>query len=156
MTDILCGCMPRIAVSAARRYYGSRWVAVGDAAVSRLYKDGIGSAFFSSKIAMRVAIQHGISSEAFRKSYAPYCRRLAFDNIFGHLFMALWIYILHSPWLLAVWKNALRSERNLPIEQRTHTNNLWGLFTGDAAYFDLFRQYLSPPAIRHLMRGLFS
>jgi flavin-dependent dehydrogenase len=39
----LCGCTPRISVSASRKYFGDRWVGVGDAAVTRLYKDGIGS-----------------------------------------------------------------------------------------------------------------
>ena len=67
----LCGCTPRIAVSPAHRYYGPRWVAVGDAAVTRLYKDGIGSAFFTAKIAMQVAIQDGISSQAF--TLLPQC-----------------------------------------------------------------------------------
>jgi len=52
----LCGCTPRIAVGAARHYYGSRWVAVGDAAITRLYKDGIGAAFNTSRVAMQTAV----------------------------------------------------------------------------------------------------
>jgi hypothetical protein len=50
------------------------------------------------------------------------------------------------PRLLAVWKNTLRSELDMPIDQRVHTNNLWGMFTGDSRYQDLFRRYLSPLA----------
>jgi flavin-dependent dehydrogenase len=153
--NILCSCLPQIAISAARIYYGSRWVAVGDAAVSRLYKDGIGSAFFSSQIAMQAAIQNGISDDSFRRVYAPYCRSVDLDNKFGRLFMWLWTYVLRNPRLLAAWKNAIRFETDLPIDQRIHTNNLWGLFTGDAQYQELFRQYLSPLAMRHLWRGLF-
>ena len=54
-TSSLCGCNPRIAVSMAKHYFGDRWVAVGDAAVTRLYKDGIGSAFQTTQCAMSVA-----------------------------------------------------------------------------------------------------
>jgi flavin-dependent dehydrogenase len=154
-SNILCGCMPEIAISPARKYYGSRWVAVGDAAVTRLYKDGIGSAFYSSKIAMQAAIKYGISRQSFRKAYAPYCRQVSFDNLFGHLFMSLWTYILRSPRLLAAWKKTLRCEADMPIDQRVHTNNLWGMFTGDARYQDLFKRYLSPLALRHLGWSLF-
>ena len=56
----LCGCNPRIVVRPARRYCGERWVAVGDAAVARLYKDGINSAFLSAQAAMRSALERGI------------------------------------------------------------------------------------------------
>ena len=52
----LCGCNPRIVINKAKRYYGDRWVAVGDAAATRLYKDGIGSAFLTSKAAMQAAL----------------------------------------------------------------------------------------------------
>jgi flavin-dependent dehydrogenase len=152
-SEIMCGCMPLIATSAARRYYGSRWVAVGDAAVSRLYKDGIGSAFFSSKVAMQAAIHNGISRQSFQKIYAPCCQQVSFDNMFGHLFIWLWDFVFRSPRLLSAWKSALRSEADLPVYQRIHTNILWGLFTGDARYQDLFRQYLSPRAMRHLWRA---
>ena len=44
-----CGCRPRAVVGAARNYYAVGFVAIGDAAVSRFYKDGIGSALLTAR-----------------------------------------------------------------------------------------------------------
>ncbi len=55
-----CGCRPRVAVSSAGNYYANRFVAVGDAAVSRLYKDGIGSSLLTARQAARVVVYHGL------------------------------------------------------------------------------------------------
>ena len=93
----LCGCTPRIAVRPARRYFGARWVAVGDAAVTRLYKDGIGSAFFTAQCAMQTAVEQGISHQAFQKTYGPFCRSVATDNLYGRMLFRLWSFTLHTP-----------------------------------------------------------
>ncbi len=62
----LCGCTPRVAIRPAQRYHGERWVAVGDAAATRLYKDGIGSAITTSGAAMATVIENGVSSGRFQ------------------------------------------------------------------------------------------
>ncbi|MBW8011342.1 MAG: NAD(P)/FAD-dependent oxidoreductase [Chloroflexi bacterium] len=150
----LCGCTPRIAVSPARRYYGSRWVAVGDAAVTRLYKDGIGSAFLTAKIAMQVAVQDGISSQAFNKGYLPHCRRVARDNFFGRMLFQMWNLTLNNRTLTRIWRLTMEEELSIPPEKRMNMRLLWGLFTGDEQYRDLFRLILSLKSMRAVMRGL--
>lgn len=150
----LCGCTPRIAVGPARGYFGSRWVSVGDAAVTRLYKDGIGSAFFTAKTAMQVAIHQGISHRAFRKGYAPICKSVAIDNRYGRLLYHLWSLTLSNPLLLRSWRKAIRLEAAYPADQRVHNRILWGTFTGDEPYRDLFWASMSPAAMLGLLRGL--
>jgi flavin-dependent dehydrogenase len=150
----LCGCAPRIAIGPAKNFYGNRWVAVGDAAVTRLYKDGIGSAFFTAKKAMRVAITDGVTRQAFRKGYYPYCKSIAADNAYGRLLFRLWEITVKNPFLLESWKRAVRSERELPVEQRIHMRILWGLLTGDEPYKDLAFLFLKRPAVRGLLIGL--
>lgn len=149
----LCGCAPRIAIRPAKNYFGDRWVAVGDAAVTRLYKDGIGSAFFTAKTAMRVAISDGISGRAFRKGYLPYCKRIAADNAYGRILFRLWEFTLKTPFLLEGWTGAVRSETELPAEQRIHRRILWGMLSGDEPYRDLALLFLKPPAVRGLWIG---
>jgi flavin-dependent dehydrogenase len=149
----LCGCTPRIAIKPAPRLFGKQWVAVGDAAATRLYKDGIGSAYFTSRAAMETALVHGISPANFSKIYLPYCRRIAFDNLFGHVLYNLWKFILRNPRLLTTWKVAVSQEGNLPVEQRLHERILWGMFTGDELYFDLFKLFISTTSIQGLTRG---
>jgi len=160
----LCGCTPRVAEGAAPRYFGARWVAVGDAAVTRLYKDGIGSAFFTAQRAMHTAVHQGISRRAFHTSYTPYCRGIAADNLYGRLLYRLWSFTLHTPPLLRAWIRALHQEAapeggdptgappGAAPDRRIHHRILWGMFTGDEAYRDLFRLALSPRAIAGLVR----
>jgi flavin-dependent dehydrogenase len=150
----LCGCNPRIAVGASHRYYGDRWVAVGDAAVTRLYKDGIGSAFQTTKKSMATAIQFGISHHAFRKHYAPICRSIARDNSYGFLLFRLWNLVLNSPDLLNTWKAAIQREMSLPIKDRRHISILWGMLTGDEPYRKLFYEGINPITLLHLGYGM--
>lgn len=150
---LLCGCTPRIAVSAASKYYADRLVVVGDAAVTRLYKDGIGVAYLTAEAAARTAIQRGISRRAFAAGYQPLCRQIALDNLFGRLLFRLWASSRRSPFLLDVWQRAILAEASLPPAARVHTRVLWGMFTGDESYRQIFRLSISKPALQGLWRG---
>lgn len=149
----LCGCTPRIAIGAAPSYYGDRWVAVGDAAVTRLYKDGIGSAFFTAQRAMHTVIHHGISEHAFRKDFAPYCRRIKTDNFYGRMLFRIWSITLNTPPLLRAWTSALHRETQWSPDRRIHHRIVWGMFSGDEAYRVLFWLALGPKATWGLVRG---
>jgi len=150
----LCGCTPRIAVGPARNPYGDRWVAVGDAAATRLYKDGIGSAFFTSRAAMETAVQVGLSRRAFHKHYRPYCRTVQRDNQYGRLLFALWNFTARTPKLLEAWMRAVRLEAAAAPEQRVHIRILWGMLTGDESYRSLFWLSISPGSLANFGRGL--
>ncbi|HET7011445.1 MAG TPA: hypothetical protein VFI11_11785 [Anaerolineales bacterium] len=149
----LCGCTPRIAVRPAGRFFGHRWVAVGDAAATRLYKDGIGSAFVTARAAMEAAVEHGVDAGGFRQFYAPVCRTMARDNMFGQWLFRLWSRILRTPVLLRAWKAALRDEASGLSGDRTHMRILWGMFTGDEPYATLLLLALSPASLSGLWRA---
>jgi len=150
----LCGCTPRVAVSPARKYYGDRWVAVGDAAVTRLYKDGIGSAFYTAQAAMHTALHQGISRRAFQTHYAPHCRQVAWDNRYGRVLFRLWGLAQRNPLLLKVWKRVILRENQAPVEERIHERILWGMFTGDEKYGDLLRLFLSRSSLAEILSGV--
>ncbi len=152
-TPSLCGCRPRVAISAATGYYANRMVAVGDSAVSRLYKDGLGSAFLTAESAARTAIQLGISRQAFAAGYAPTCRQIAHDNRFGRLLFWLLPLYRRSPFLVDAWLHALMQEEQLPLQQQIHRYALWGLFTGDESYRQIFKLLISRQAISRMIRG---
>lgn len=153
---VLCGCAPRVAVSTASGYYAERLVVVGDAAVTRLYKDGIGAAFATAEAAARTAIGRGISKHDFAAGYRPACRRIAADNLYGRLLFRLWAVSRHSPPLLAAWRRAILAEADLPLTARLHTRILWSMFTGDEPYQKIFRLSFSWPALRSLWQGAFN
>lgn len=139
----LCGCMPGIVVKPARRYYGDRWVAVGDAAVSRLYKDGIGSAYLTSDSAMRSAVLHGISGSDFKKEYRKLCRSMSWDNFIGSIMFRIFSFMLEKKFIAGSINRCVREETALPPERRVFTILIWGMLTGDYSYRFLLRRLLS-------------
>ena len=142
-----------IAVRPAGQYYGQRWTAVGDASVVRLYKDGIGSAFYTAQRAMTTAVEQGISHRSFASAYAPFCRSIARDNMYGQLLFRIWSLTLRTPALLHAWIYAIRSEAALPPEKRIHQRILWGMFTGEETYRALFWLAISPRAAGEVLRS---
>jgi len=150
----LCGCTPRIATGPARNYFGDRWVAVGDAAVTRLYKDGIGSAFFTSHKAMQVAVEQGVSRRAFAAGYRPYCQQVEWDNRHGQLLFFFWNRTLQSPRLLKAWVECVREEMTFSQDSRVHIRILWGMFTGDESYRKLLRLSINPDGIIRILKHL--
>jgi len=152
--ESLCSCTPRIAVRPAKTFFGDRWVAVGDAGVSRLYKDGIYSAFLTSGTAMRTAIEEGTSKEDFARDYAPFCRRLARDNAYGELLLDLSLLAMRNPLVARACIECVRSEASLPLSQRIYSRVMWGMLTGDDSYRDLFWLALKPKGIWSLFGQL--
>jgi flavin-dependent dehydrogenase len=150
----LCGCTPRVAITSARGYYHDRMVVVGDAAVTRLYKDGIGSAFTTARAAIQTAVFRGISQLDFAQGYHPICRRIAIDNGFGHWLFRLWGLSRHSPLLVNAWKQVIMSEALLPARSRVHERVLWGVLTGDESYGRILALLLSRPALRSFLREI--
>ncbi len=150
----LCGCNPRIAVSAALNFYADRFVAIGDAAVTRLYKDGIGSAFLTAQQAARVALELGVSEAAFREGYAPFCQSIDRDNRIGRMLFALWSRIQGSHRLSQAWLNALNAETELIAAEQYGRRALWSMFTGDDSYKMIARQLFSFSVCFRLLAGL--
>jgi len=140
----LCGCKPRIAVSIAHGYYANRFVAVGDAAATRLYKDGVGSAFRTGRQAAYVAIYHGVSAAHFRRYYAPLCRQIALDNFFGRLLFNAWNISGRMPAVCRLWLQTLAYEATLPGNARRCHRALWNMFTGDDSYRRIFFSLVDP------------
>jgi flavin-dependent dehydrogenase len=152
--SFLCGCAPRVAVSPALGYYADRLVVVGDAAVTRLYKDGIGAAFKTAEAAARTAVQRGISRQDFAAGYRPVCRDIAKDNLYGRLLFRLWASACRSPFLLEAWQHMILAEVGLPPAEHIHTRILWSMFTGDESYQRIFWLSFSRPALRSLWQNL--
>lgn len=148
----LCGCAPRVAISSASNFFADHMVVVGDAAVTRLYKDGIGSAFITAEAAARTAIQRGIGRSDFSALYRPACRGIALDNRYGRLLFRLWAIRQQTPSLVNAWHRAILMETSLPASEQIHTRVLWGMFTGAEPYRTLFRLALSRKSVRRLWR----
>ncbi len=151
----VCGCRPQIAIKPAAPLCADRFVAVGDAGVTRLYKNGIGTALQTARQAARTAIRHGASREAFRSHYVPFCRGISRDNRAGRLLFAGCRTLQRYDSLSHLFLHAINVEQNLPPDQRMHSRLLWGMFTGVYPYRQLLRMASHPrfhvSLLRHLL-----
>lgn len=149
-----CQCMPRIPVQSAIQPYDDRVVFIGDVAASRLYKDGIGSAFRAAKAAATTAILNGVAEKDFRRHYAPFCQKTGKDNLFGRIIFFVTGRIQRMPaFRNAVLRMAAR-EQAMNVERRMGSV-LWDTFTGSASYEDIFWRTVHPAFLWDLVVSFF-
>lgn len=142
-----CGCRPRTAVGYARGFYGDRFVAIGDAAVSRLYKDGIGSSLLTAREAARTAVYHGISRHDFGRHYEPLCKNIDRDNRYGRLLFSMNDKTKNSRASLWVQQRLIADEQNNMKRPQPFTKAAWGMLTGSYSYRNIFRMVLNPASV---------
>ncbi|MEE8384291.1 MAG: hypothetical protein V3S01_00050 [Dehalococcoidia bacterium] len=150
----MCHCAPRINVSEATQPFGDRVVLIGDSAVTRLYKDGIGAAYRTAKAAAVTAIFQGVSARDFRRHYWPACHRLVVDNRFGGVVF----------WVVGLIRRARFTRRGvlrMTQEEQLHGSAgvragmsmvLWDTFTGSGHYKGIVSRAVRPAFLLHLVR----
>jgi NADH dehydrogenase len=150
----VCGCAPRVAITSARHHYADGFVAVGDAAVSRLYKDGIGSALRTSRKAAWTVARHGFSHRAFRRHYKPFCRRIDGDNQWGKALFWLNDKVKDSKAFLRMQHRLIGNEQIANRGPKPFTKAVWGMFTGSYTYRSIARMTFNPTALCRLLPAL--
>lgn len=151
----VCGCRPRVVISSARNYYGDGFIAIGDAAVARLYKDGIGSALLTARQAARTAIQYGISRSDFKRYYAPFCNSIDRDNRWGHLLFSINIKAKESPHFIFAQQRLIGDEQHNSKGTQPFTKAAWGMFSGNYGYGNIAWMTLNPFALLKLSITIF-
>ena len=151
-----CLCFPKINVGAARKPFANRLVFIGDASSARLYKDGIGSAYITSKAAAQTALLYGVEEEDFRKHYFPVCKTLNRDNLFGQFLFSVNDLISGITPLSRGYFKIIQWEQKILPKDTSYSNILWDMFTGSRFYKDVFIRALSPWPIIYLLAALVS
>ena len=140
----LCHCAPKIAVTPAVQPFADRLVFVGDCGTTRLYKDGIGSAYRTAKAAARTVVFHGFSEDRFRHHYWPVCKKISQDNAVGQLVFAVTRQIQKYRFARrGMWRMVSDEQRVSGLPPRMSTV-LWDTFTGSAPYTRVLRRTLTP------------
>jgi len=150
----VCRCFPRINIRAAVHPYADRVLFIGDSGVARLYKDGIGAAYRAGKAAASCAILEGISSEDFRRFYAPFYRRMEVDNYFGRYIFFFTHIIQRVRFARKAMLKMVAVEQLSPGVSPLMSNVLWDTFTGSAPYRDVFLRTLHPAFLSRLVWSL--
>ncbi len=152
LTARSCFCRPEVSLGTSSPVCADRVALVGDAAVSRLYKDGNGAAYRTAKALATAAIIHGISRKSLERYYAPACRKLSFDNTIGKtVFLTVnlfkWMPILSRGML-----GMVRREQSRQDPRRMDMSLvLWDVYTGSNSYKSILLRCLAP---RFLLRLL--
>jgi flavin-dependent dehydrogenase len=146
-----CQCFPRINTHTAKYMYGDRFVAIGDSATSKLFKNGIGAAYITAKAAATTALFNGVSAKNFEKYYLPTCRSLHFDNLIGKIVFLITNIIKKNKFLKKGIIKMVTKEKIKIGEKRYMSTVLWDIFTGSAPYREIFLRSLKPVFLLSLL-----
>lgn len=140
-----CSCAPRINVQGSAQPFSDRLVFIGDAGVTRLYKDGIGSAYRAAKVVAKTVIFEGVSEKDFRRHYLPFCQTMRRDNSIGKLIFAVVRQIQKIRLTRkAVFQMVAAEQRGKASAVGGMSMVLWDMFTGSASYHEILLRILRP------------
>jgi hypothetical protein len=138
----------------SRGAIGHRVAAIGDLATSRLYKDGIYSAYETSRALAETLLTQGTDEMALRRAYWPTVKAISQDNIYGHIVFLLHRITFRTPILSRIYYQALFTERRTKVRpERRLERTLWSIASGDAPYIDILRSMMHPMTAWSLMTG---
>ncbi|MEK6766786.1 MAG: hypothetical protein AABY49_11245, partial [Planctomycetota bacterium] len=144
MPDKFCMCIPKITLSHAKKPFTDRFVIVGDASITRIFKNGMESAYITSQMAVQAAFEHGISKDDFDSHYyKPAKKLLAMDNLLGTVILMLSDFITKQNWLVRPRLSYVKNRRGSWIANHLNTL-LWNMVTGDASYKKILIQAINP------------
>jgi flavin-dependent dehydrogenase len=144
----LCACTPNMTVGTAKRPFGDRIALIGDMAVSRLYKDGILSAYLTASALADCVLDVGIDRQSLKRGYWPAVRWIARDNTFGRFVFLLNRITFTSPVLSRVLYQAMITERkSKPHLKRRLGRVLWNIASGDDSYRNILLSMFHPATL---------
>ena len=152
----VCHCYPRINTRSARPVYGDRLVFIGDSGSTRLFKDGIGAAYRTSKAAAKTVVFHGVNAQAFHDHYAPLCRKISNDNQVGKLVFNVASLVQKARFARRGILQMTAHEQHQEESPRRMSGVLWDLFSGSASYTNVFLRTLHPAYVGNLLWNLVS
>jgi len=142
-TNVACACAPRMAISIAKRPYGDRLGLIGDTVGSRLYKDGLYSAYLTAEKLADTVVHHGIDRHSLSSGYEPMIRWLARENRYGKLVFALSRLSFGRPAMNRILYQAFATELKVKDRSKRPVGVvLWNITSGTADYGIILKQML--------------
>jgi hypothetical protein len=150
----VCLCHPNMTVGVARNPFGDRIALVGDMVVSRLYKDGIFSAYTTASALADCVIETGIDRTSLQARYWPVVRGIHRDNRSGRAVFFVNRLIFSHPVLSRIVYQALLTERKTkPQHKRRLANLLWKIASGDDSYHRILASMFHPATVWAVLVG---
>ncbi|MGO8753078.1 MAG: NAD(P)/FAD-dependent oxidoreductase [Thermoguttaceae bacterium] len=149
-----CLCRPNVTVGVARNAFGHRIALVGDMVVSRLYKDGIFSAYVTAAALADCMLETGIDRASLKRRYWPVVKTIHRDNQVGGVVFLLNRLIFSHPVLSRIVYQALLTERKTkPQHERRLANVLWRIASGDDTYRHILASMFHPATVWLILAG---
>ncbi len=151
LPETRCHCSPAISVGPAIQAFHDRLVLIGDCGATRLYKDGIGSAYRTAKAAASTAVFHGIASTDFASHYEPVLDAIEADNRLGRWVFAATTILQKVEIGRRAALRRVASEALDTTSPGTMSTIMWDTFTGSAPYKEILRRACSVRFITRLL-----
>jgi flavin-dependent dehydrogenase len=149
-----CACHPNMAIGAAAHPFGFRVALIGDMAVSRLYKDGLYSAWTTSAALADCILERGVDEDSLRRIYAPAVRAFDRDNRYGRVLFRLSRALFSHPAFSRILYQAILTERRTTHQERWRlAPALWQIASGDESYRSILAAMLHPAALWSIIVG---
>lgn len=149
-----CACHPNMTVGAAPHPFGTRLALIGDLAVSRLYKDGLYSAWTTSAALADCLVDEGIDERSLARHYAGVVKAFDRDNRYGRIIFRLSRWVFSHSALSRILYQAILTERKTIRQEHWHLAPiLWQIASGDETYRRIFAEMLRPASFWSILTG---
>lgn len=153
-TPVACMCFPMMAMGGAHSFYADRIAMIGDISGSRLYRDGLYSAFTGAQTLARTLFRDGVDKSTLARSARRITRRLEVDNRYCRMVFKLIQVALKSGLLSRVVYQTFATEMKFKKRQAWPLGQiLWEIGSGAADYRKVFGSLFSLPVLRSFLTG---
>jgi len=152
--SVACACSPRMTVGVAKNPVAERLAIIGDAVGSRLYKDGLYSAFLSASQLARIILHKGTDKKTLIKEYGKTVKWLSMDNRYGKLVFRLIRLAFSTPFLSRILYQTFATELKIKDKnKRPLGQGLWKIASGYADYREILGDMFSFRALQSVLIG---
>lgn len=156
--EVICHCHPQAPVGCAVNSFDDGVAVIGDAFVSRFLKNGIESAYETSKMLAETLVHHGSTREALERYFYNRCfQAYHTDNRWGKILFEIYERILRKGFLSDIYIGCVQKEgEDASIESARLTRILWGVFAGDQPYREIVHEAFTLGTFYSFAKNVFS
>lgn len=151
---VACACTPRMTVSVAKKPYAAKLALIGDAVGSRLYKDGLYSAYLTASRLAHIVMQKGSDKRTLAREYGKTVKWLSRDNRFGKVVFRLIGLTFSAPFLSRILYQTFATELKIRSKNKRPLGQvLWKIASGYSDYREILCDMFSIRALYSVFVG---
>jgi len=155
-TPLACTCSPYMATEPSKSPVGDRIAMVGDVLGSRLYRDGLFSAFVSARALAETIVHKGVDKKSLLDGYEQVATWREKDNRFGKVVNRLVQAALKTPVLSRILYQTFATEMKFKKKDEWPLGNaLLSLGSSTVDYAQVFQKLISIRILFSVLRGVF-